>query len=626
MNEIMTATFAAAPGARICVLMATWGEARFIARAIDSLLSQSLHDWELRIIDDASPDDTEGAVTPFLSDPRILYHRLSSNVGLGAALNDGLNSTRASAIAYLPADDVYYGRHLEELLHVLTDHPEALLAYSGVRHDYNRTSTGHIPGRPLQLVQCLHRRSAQRWIERPELVSDDPERLFWARLTGDSKRIGTGHISCEWVNHPAKLHRILQEPEGGVNTYRSRFCVRDPLRFHASTGNPIDEVALYRRQRERPDTPMADDGLKILLVGELAYNADRVLALEEAGHRLFGLWMEHPHWYNTVGPLPFGHVTDLPRHDWQTAIRRIGPDVIHAQLNWQTVPFAHHVLHHTPGIPFIWHFKEGPFISLEKGHWDMLIDLYRRSDGQIHVSEEVRDWLETVAPGLSRSQPNLIFDGDLPKRDWFDAPFARRHSLDDGALHTVVPGRPIGLHPHNVAELAEAGVHLHFYGDFTQGQWKEWIVKTQMLAPHHLHLHGNVDISNWVEEFSRYDAGWLHFFESNNEGNLRRANWDDLNLPARMATLAAAGLPMLQRDNHGHRVATQCKVRAEESGFFFRDMAGAADALRDTRRLETVRANVARERMSYTFDQHVPRLVGFMRKVIDQAAGRRTRH
>ncbi|HEY0878212.1 MAG TPA: hypothetical protein VGE10_07140 [Zeimonas sp.] len=31
---------------------------------------------------------------------------------------------------------------------------------------------------------------------------------------------------------------------------------------------------------------------------------------------------------------------------------------------------------------------------------------------------------------------------------------------------------------------------------------------------------------------SQYDAGWLHAFRSANEGELRRANWDDLNYPA----------------------------------------------------------------------------------------------
>ena len=112
--------------------------------------------------------------------------------------------------------------------------------------------------------------------------------------------------------------------------------------------------------RERPGTLPVGGGLKILLVGELAYNADRVLALEEQGHRLYGLWIQRPHWYNTGGPVPFGHVEDLPRHNWREAIRQIQPDVIYALLNWQAVPFAHEVLMATRGIPFVWHFKEDP--------------------------------------------------------------------------------------------------------------------------------------------------------------------------------------------------------------------------------------------------------------------------
>ena len=122
----------------------------------------------------------------------------------------------------------------------------------------------------------------------------------------------TGAVTCEWVDHPHQRHKIIREPIGGINPYRQRYGVAEPLRFHTSVGNRIDEVAQYRRFRERPATPRAADGLKILLVGELAYNADRVLALEERGHRLYGLWMRDPYWYNTVGPLPFGHVTDLP--------------------------------------------------------------------------------------------------------------------------------------------------------------------------------------------------------------------------------------------------------------------------------------------------------------------------
>jgi hypothetical protein len=323
--------------------------------------------------------------------------------------------------------------------------------------------------------------------------------------------------------------------------------------------------------------------------------------------------MDRPYWYNTVGPLPFGHVEDIPFASWRQEVRRIEPDVIYALLNWQAVPFAHAVLDENPGIPFVWHYKEGPFINLEKGSWRQLVDLYARSDGGIYSSPEMRDWFATVVPEAVESKPTLVLDGDLPKRDWF-----AELSDDDGEIHTVVPGRPIGLHPETVAELAAEGIHLHFYGDFTQGQWARWIERTRRLAPHHLHLHGTVDQDRWTEEFSRYDAGWLHSFPSRNRGEIRRADWDDLNYPARMATLAAAGLPMIQFDNAGSIVATQTIVREHDLGLFYRTIPDLGAQLRNRHRMDELGTNVWRERQRFTFDHHVDRLISFFRQVISE--------
>ena len=606
--------------ARVSVLMPAYNHAHFIRRALDSLRAQTLAGWELILVDDGSTDATRTVIAPYLDDLRVRYTRLDRNRGLGVALNQALDGATAPLIAYLPADDVYYAEHLASLVAALDGHPAAVAAYSGVRHHYNRSAEGAIPGYPLQLVQVLHRRTPDRWVEREEVVTDDLDHMYWTALRAHGDFVPTGRLTCEWVDHPAQLHKVIQEPVGGINLYRQRYQVPHPLRFHSTAGNRIDEVGRYQRYRDRPDTPRATDGLKILLVGELAYNADRVLALEERGHKLYGLWMPDPYWYNTVGPLPFGHVEDLPLDDWRAAVRRVQPDVIYALLNWQAVPFAHEVLTNNPGVPFVWHFKEGPFICLEKGTWNELIDLYTRADGRIYSSPEMGDWFETVVPGIGNLGPSLVLDGDLPKRDWFTAPPSPRLSDADGQLHTVVPGRPIGLHPHTVGELAAEGVHLHFYGDFTHGQWKAWIEKARGIAPAHLHLHANVDQEDWVTEFSQYDAGWLHFFQSENAGDIRRANWDDLNYPARIATLAVAGLPLLQGDNTGAIVATQTLARERNLGLFFRDMAELGAQLRDRARLDQIRANVWRQCETFTFDHHADRLIAFFREVIAQGA------
>jgi glycosyltransferase involved in cell wall biosynthesis len=598
---------------RISVIMPVFNQACFVKRAIESLRLQTIQSWELLIINDGSTDNLTAVIAPYLDDSRIKYVKNETNLGLGACLNIGLAKATANFIAYLPADDIYYRDHLETLL-VSLSQGDHMLAYSGVRYNYNRFSSNRIEGYPIQLVQVMHRKTDERWIERNELVTDDLDRMFWNKLTLSGKFITTENITCEWVSHPQQRHKIIREPEGGINPYKLYYGVKQPLRFHSTMGNYIDEISYFNRFRNRVDTPKAKQGLKIVLCGELAYNSERVLALEEQGHNLYGLWMKDPYWYNSVGPLPFGHVEDIPHENWKERLAEIEPDIIYAQLNWQAVPFAHEVLTADTGIPFVWHFKEGPFICMEKGTWPQLIDLYNKSDGQIYNSPEMRDWFLQFID--DNTETTLLLDGDLPKKEWFTDEISPRLSSGTDEIHTVVPGRPIGLHPHTVAELAEQKIHLHFYGDFTHGQWKQWIVKTESMAPGYLHIHPNVTQENWVKEFSQYDAGWLHFFKSENFGELMRANWDDLNYPARMATLACAGLPMLQRDNTGHLVATQSLVKEHNLGIFFNTMDELGATLRNKQQIEQIRQNVWNKRLMFCFDEHAGRLVDFFRKVI----------
>ncbi|MBT1702842.1 glycosyltransferase family 2 protein [Chryseosolibacter indicus] len=599
----------------VSVIMPSYNQGRFISRAITSLKEQTHENWELLIINDGSTDDTSMVVRKFLCDSRIKYIEHQENKGLGACLNIGMAAAVYDLIAYLPSDDIYYKDHLQDLSLCLQENPAALMSFSGVRHHYNRQAQGIIEGYTLQLVQVMHRKTNDRWIERSELVTDDLNRMFWSKLEVHAQAIGTGRVTCEWVDHPHQRHKIIQEPIGGINPYRLYYGVKKPLRFHSTVGNLIDEIAYYKPFQEKLNYPSTIGSLKILLVGELAYNPERVLALEEQGHKLYGLWMKDPYWYNYVGPFPFGNIETISADNWEERVAEINPDVIYALLNWQTVPFAHEVLTKNPGIPFVWHFKEGPFICLEKGTWNQLIDLYTKSDGQIYTSAEMRDWFHQFIPEVVNN--SLVLDGDLPKKNWFTNERTPLLSEKDGEIHTVVPGRPIGLHPHTVEELGKHKIHVHFYGDFTHGQWKEWIKKTMTIAPKYLHIHSNCTQDNWVKEFSQYDAGWLHFFKSENNGELMRANWDDLNYPARVATLAAAGLPMLQRDNTGHIVATQSLVKEHGIGIFFNSIEQLANQLSDREQMQRIRKQVWQKRMMFTFDEHVHKLVNFFQQIID---------
>lgn len=594
----------------VSVIIPVFDQAAHLPRALASLSAQTFTDWEVIIVDDGS----EPALPRLtIAKGAIRQLRHDTNCGLGAALNTGLAAARASLVAYLPADDVWYRDHLATLVAALQTEPQATLAISGVRHHYNRFADGRIEREPIQLVQALHRLGDERWTERSELTTDDLGAMLWDRLPGPV--IETGLVTCEWVDHPAQRHKVIRAP-GGLNTYRARYKVADPMRFQSSTGLDIDEPTRFGRYRNAPATPLAKDGLTILLVGELAYNPERVLALAERGHRLLGLWCDTPTWFNAVGPLPFGHVTDLPREGWADAARASGVDVIYALLNWQTVPFARQIQRENPGIPFVWHFKEGPFICLEKGCWEDLVALYEEADGRVYSSAEMQDWFEDGHPHLRGDMPSMVLDGDLPKADVLSEVRSPLLSDSDGEIHTVVPGRPIGLHPETVAELAAHKVHLHFYGEFIHDLVRAWIERTRGLAGRFIHIHPVVHQEGWVAEFSQYDAGWLHFFASRNQGELARADWDDLNLPARMATLGVAGVPLLQRDNSGHIVATQNIVRKLGNGLFFRDMADCARQLHDRKRMADLRHRAWEVREAFTFDARADCLIALLRAAV----------
>src|SRR5437867_12369145 len=77
-----------------------------LRRAVESILTQDLIDFELIILDDASSDDSAAIAAGYAArDPRVRFFRHTQNQGLAATLNEGLRMSRASLIARMDQDD-----------------------------------------------------------------------------------------------------------------------------------------------------------------------------------------------------------------------------------------------------------------------------------------------------------------------------------------------------------------------------------------------------------------------------------------------------------------------------------------------------------------------------------------
>jgi glycosyltransferase involved in cell wall biosynthesis len=613
---------------KFSVLMPTYNQASFIRRAIASLLKQTYPFFELIIINDGSTDNTEVFISDYLHDKRVSYIKNDVNWGLGKALNQGLEAAKYEYITYLPSDDFYDEDHLESFKSSFQKYPNAVLSVNGIRYDESnvvgvlsfRKCKGAIPGYSAQLVQAAHRRTAERWTERMECVSEDLFFLFWRKLACKGMFVFTGKVTCEWTNHLDQHHKICGERfGGGLNKYRSYYNVQIPIRFRSTSYKTIDEPAAYLPY-QKSVSPRCG-GLKILIVGELAYNPERIYAFEEVGHKLYGLWAKPRFCYSTIGPLPFGHVETIPYQDWKTRVRDIQPDIIYAQLSTSAIDIAHEVLMADMNIPFVWHFKEGPHEAMKEGMWSKLIDLYTYADGKIYLNPEIKEWFDLFTPILC-DVPTMIMDGDLPKAECFQGNFSPKLSATDGELHTVVTGRIIGLPPTDFRELAANGIHLHVYNENYISD-NEVLEPYRQMAPYYFHVHRHCSQSEWVKEFSRYDAGWLHCINSTNDGSLFKATWADLNLPARINTLAAAGIPMIQKQNSRQVSAQYSYVMKYGMGIAYTEVKELIAQLKNSSLLEKVSQNVMLHRKQFMFDSHLESLIQFFKKVIDHHHERR---
>lgn len=115
-----TGLTAAAP--RISIILSTHNRAHLLARAIKSVLCQTVPTWELIVVDDGSTDGTGGVVQSF-TDPRIQYLPRVRNRGVAAARNTGLSAARGDLVSFLDSDDEYLPMKLERQVEALAARP-----------------------------------------------------------------------------------------------------------------------------------------------------------------------------------------------------------------------------------------------------------------------------------------------------------------------------------------------------------------------------------------------------------------------------------------------------------------------------------------------------------------------
>lgn len=153
---------------KFTVVIPLYNKAPYIRAAIESVLAQTLSNFEIIVIDDGSTDGG-GDIVAAIPDPRVRLTR-QANAGVSAARNRGIELARGEWVTFLDADDWQHPRYLATQWETITTYPHIDIVatqYCTVPHG------GTLQIRPWAIPESPYR---------VEMISDLPER--WREKSG----------------------------------------------------------------------------------------------------------------------------------------------------------------------------------------------------------------------------------------------------------------------------------------------------------------------------------------------------------------------------------------------------------------------------------------------------------
>ena len=106
----------------ISIVVPLYNKEKSIATALNSVLAQTLQDFEVVVVDDGSTDGGAAVVEGY-ADPRIRLIR-QENAGVSAARNRGIEDAKGEYVAFLDADDEWMPEFLAEIVALQKEFPE----------------------------------------------------------------------------------------------------------------------------------------------------------------------------------------------------------------------------------------------------------------------------------------------------------------------------------------------------------------------------------------------------------------------------------------------------------------------------------------------------------------------
>lgn len=115
----------------VSVIMPAYNAEKTVRKSIESIIAQTVNNWELIVIDDGSVDDTATILAELASsDARIRFFQNQRNSGASYTRNRAVSLAEGEWIAFLDSDDQWKPEKLEKQLALTEKYPDMAICYT----------------------------------------------------------------------------------------------------------------------------------------------------------------------------------------------------------------------------------------------------------------------------------------------------------------------------------------------------------------------------------------------------------------------------------------------------------------------------------------------------------------
>lgn len=196
------------PAPKITVCIPTYNYGRYLPQAVESVLCQSLADFELLVIDDCSTDETDQVMRRFAErDGRVRYLRNAGNLGMVRNWNRCLGEARGEYVKFLFADDLLHSREALARMAAVLDADRSVSLVGSARHvvdaesrivtTWSHFKAGTFAGTPV-INSCLY--------QQKNLIGEPSAVMFRRSMAGR----GFAEKYRQWVDLEMWFHLLEQ--------------------------------------------------------------------------------------------------------------------------------------------------------------------------------------------------------------------------------------------------------------------------------------------------------------------------------------------------------------------------------------------------------------------------------